>query len=262
MEEVNAAIFGDQVKLQETVTSMIGERPKDTVQIIRTWLLETDCQKAAMFFITIGLEISSGIFNCLKEDEVETLSSEITRLETVEPDQKDAVLQEFRELMMTNRLVSTGGIDFARELLKKSLGSKKAAEVLNRLTSDKQLFNFIRTVDPTHLINFIRAEHPQTIAVVLAHLKPNKASVILESLPHDIQSEVIRRIAIMDIISPEVLREVGRTLEKRLSTFSTDDYSTVGGVESSMEILKKVDKASEEKIIKTIENEYPELAEE
>ena len=262
MEEVNAAVFGDQVKLQETVTNMIRERPKDTVQIIKTWLLETDCQKAAVFFITIGTELSSGIFKCLSEDEAETITSEVIRLETVEADEKDAVLQEFRELMMTNRFVSTGGIDFARELLKKSLGSQKADEILDRLTSGKRPFDYIRTVDPTHILNFVKAEHPQTIAVVLAHLESSKASVILESLPHDIQSEVIRRIAIMDRISPEVLREVERTLEKKFSTFSTDDYSPIGGVESSVEILNLVDKASGKKIIEALEDENPGLAEE
>jgi len=262
MEEVTADIFDDQVRLQETVTSMIRERPKDTLQLIRTWLLETDCQKAAVFFVTIGVDLSSRIFKCLSEDEVETLASEITSLETIEPDQKDAVLQEFRELMMTNRFVSTGGIDFTRELLKKSLGRRKAVKIIDRLTSGERPFGFIRTVDPTQLLNFIQGEHPQTIALVLAHLEPNKASVILESLPHDIQSEVVRRIAIMDMISPEVLRELERTLEKKLSTLSSEDYSMIGGVESSVGILKKVDKASEKNIFETIENEYPGLAEE
>jgi len=262
MEEVNADIFDDQVKLQETVTTMIRERPKDTVQLIRTWLLTTGRKKADILFVTIGSKLSAKIFKCLSEDEIETLTSEITRLETVEADEKDAVLQEFRELMTTNRFISTGGIDFARELLKKSLGNKKAAEILDRLTSGKRPFGFIRKVDPTHIINFIKAEHPQTIAVVLAHLEPNKASVILESLTNDIQSEVIRRVAIMDRISPEVLCEVERTLEKKFSTFSTDDYSAIGGVESSVKILNMVDKASGKKIIEALEDEDPGLAEE
>jgi flagellar motor switch protein FliG len=262
MEEVNAAIFNDQVKLQEAVTTMVRERPKDTVQLIRTWLLETGRQKAAVFFITIGSELSSGIFKCLSEDEVETIASEITRLETIEPDEKDAVLQEFQELMTTNRFVSTGGIDIARRPLKQSLNRQKAAKIIDRLTSGECPFGFIRTVDPTQILNFIQAEHPQTIAVILSHLEPKKASVILESLDHDIKSEVVRRIAIMDIISPEVLRELERTLEKKLSTLSSEDYSMIGGVESSVGILKKVDKASGKQIIKIIENEYPGLAEE
>ena len=97
--------------------------------------------------------------------------------------------------------------------------------------------------------------------MVLAHLEPNKASVILESLPNDIQSEVIRRVAIMDRISPEVLREVERTLEKKFSTFSMDDYYPIGGVESSVEILNMVDKASGKKIIEALEDEDPKLAE-
>jgi flagellar motor switch protein FliM len=307
MEEETAAVSqgeeGDQVKLQETVTSMIRERPKDAVQLIRTWLLQRDLrrhqeidpeidigeaiaeamtaamadmeagkkkdlkdytgrQKAAMFFVTIGTEISSEIFKCLSEDEVETLTSEITNLETIEPDEKDFVLQEFLELMMTNRFVSTGGIDFASELLKKSHGSQKAAEILDRLTSGRRPFDYIRRTDPAHLLNFIQQEHHQTIALVLSYLEPNKASVILENLPHEEHSDVARRIVTMDRVSPEILREVERVLEKKLSTLSSEDYLTSGGLDSIMEILGMVDKASEKKILEDLEDDDPELAEE
>jgi len=224
----------------------------------------TGRQKAAVFLVTIGSEISAEIFKYLREDEIETLTFEIARLETIEPDQKDAILQEFQELMMANQFISTGGIDFARELLKKSLGSQKAIDIINRLTSSLQVrpFDFIRRTDPAHLLNFIQQEHPQTIALILAYLEPNKASIILQNLPHEVQSDVARRIATMDRTSPEVLREVERVLEKKLSTLSSEDYSAAGGVESIVEILNLVDRASEKQIIEALEDEDPELAEE
>jgi len=224
----------------------------------------TGRQKAAIFLVTIGSEISAEIFKYLREDEIETLTFEIARLETIEPDQKDAILQEFQELMMANQFISTGGIDFARELLEKSLGSQKAIDIINRLTSSLQVrpFDFIRRTDPAHLLNFIQQEHPQTIALILAYLEPNKASIILQNLPHEVQSDVARRIATMDRTSPEVLREVERVLEKKLSTLSSEDYSTAGGVESIVEILNLVDRASEKQIIEALEDEDPELAEE
>ena len=224
----------------------------------------TGRQKAAIFLVTIGSEISAEIFKYLREDEIETLTFEIARLETIDAEQKDAILQEFQELMMANQFISTGGIDYARELLEKSLGSQKAIDIINRLTSSLQVrpFDFIRRTDTAHLLNFIQQEHPQTIALILAYLEPNKASVILQNLPHDVQSDVARRIATMDRTSPEVLREVERVLEKKLSTLSSEDYTTAGGVESIVEILNLVDRASEKQIIEALEDEDPELAEE
>ncbi|MDR1057983.1 MAG: flagellar motor switch protein FliG [Treponema sp.] len=224
----------------------------------------TGRQKAAIFLVTVGSEISAEIFKYLREDEIETLTFEIARLETIEPDQKDAILQEFQELMMANQFISTGGIDYARELLEKALGSQKAIDIINRLTSSLQVrpFDFIRRTDPAHLLNFIQQEHPQTIALILAYLEPNKASVILQNLPHEVQSDVARRIATMDRTSPEVLREVERVLEKKLSTLSSEDYTAAGGVGSIVEILNLVDRASEKQIIEALEDEDPELAEE
>jgi flagellar motor switch protein FliG len=224
----------------------------------------TGRQKAAIFLVTIGSEISAEIFKYLREDEIETLTFEIARLETIDAEQKDAILAEFQELMMANQFISTGGIDYARELLEKSLGSQKAIDIINRLTSSLQVrpFDFIRRTDPAHLLNFIQQEHPQTIALILAYLEPNKASVILQNLPHEVQSDVARRIATMDRTSPEVLREVERVLEKKLSSLSSEDYTAAGGVESIVEILNLVDRASEKQIIEALEDEDPELAEE
>jgi len=221
-------------------------------------------QKSAIFLVSIGSELSSEIFKYLREDEIETLTFEIARLETIDSEQKDTILQEFQELMMANQFISTGGIDYARELLEKSLGSQKAIDIINRLTSSLQVrpFDFIRRTDPAHLMNFIQQEHPQTIALILAYLEPNKASYILQNLSHTIQSDVARRIATMDRTSPEVLREVERVLEKKLSTLSSEDYTTAGGVENIVEILNLVDRASEKQIIEALEDEDPELAEE
>ncbi|MDR1257033.1 MAG: flagellar motor switch protein FliG [Spirochaetaceae bacterium] len=221
-------------------------------------------QKAAIFLVSAGSDISAEIFKYLREDEIETLTFEIARLETIEPEQKDAILTEFQELMMANQFISIGGIDYARELLEKSLGSQKAVDIINRLTSSLQVrpFDFIRRTDPAHLLNFIQQELPQTIALILAYLEPNKASVILQNLPHDVQSEVARRIATMDRTSPEVLREVERVLEKKLSTLSSEDYTAAGGVGSIVEILNLVDRSSEKQIVEALEEEDPELAEE
>ena len=221
-------------------------------------------QKAAIFMVSIGADLSSEIFKHLREDEVETLTFEIARFETVDAELKEAVLREFQEMIQAQNFITSGGFDFARELLEKSLGSQKAVDIINRLTSSLQVrpFDFIRRTDPTHLLNFIQQEHPQTIALILAYLEPNKASIILQNLADDVQSEVARRIATMDRTSPDVLREVERVLEKKLSTLSSEDYTAAGGVESIVEILNLVDRSSEKAIIESLEEDDPDLAEE
>ena len=223
----------------------------------------TGRQKAAVFLVTLGSEISSEIFKHLREDEIEALTFEIARLDTIESEDRDRVLLEFKELMMAQDFISTGGIDYARELLEKSLGSQKAVDIINRLTSSLQVrpFDFIRRTDPAHLLNFIQQEHPQTIALILAYLEPQKASIILGALPHESQSDVAKRIATMDRTSPETLREVERVLEKKLSTLSQEDYTSAGGVENIVEILNLVDRSTEKTIIESLEEEDPELAE-
>ncbi len=221
-------------------------------------------QKAAIFLVSIGSDVSSDIMKHLREDEVETLTFEIARLETVDAEVKDAVLEEFQDLMNAQNFITTGGIDYARELLEKSLGSQKAIDIINRLTSSLQVrpFDFIRRTDPAHLLNFIQQEYPQTIALILAYLEPAKAAIILQNLPEEMQPEVSKRLATMDRTSPDVLREVERVLEKKLSTLSSEDYTAAGGVESIVEILNLVDRSSEKAIIESLEEEDPDLAEE
>jgi flagellar motor switch protein FliG len=221
-------------------------------------------QKAAIFLVTLGSEISSEIFKHMREDEIETLTFEIARLDNVDSEERDQVLMEFKELMIAQDFITSGGIDYARELLEKSLGSQKAVDIINRLTSSLQVrpFDFIRRTDPAHLMNFIQQEHPQTIALILAYLEPQKASAILGSLSHELQSDVAKRIATMDRTSPETLREVERVLEKKLSTLSSEDFTAAGGVENIVEIINLVDRTTEKAIIESLEEEDPELAEE
>jgi flagellar motor switch protein FliG len=221
-------------------------------------------QKAAVFLVTMGSEISAEIFKHLNDAEIETLTWEIARLEHIEADDRDFVLQEFQELMMAQDFISTGGLDYARELLERSLGNQKATDIINRLTSSLKTrpFDFIRRTDPQHLLNFIQQEHPQTIALILAYLESAQASAILSQLPQEKQSDVARRIATMDRTSPEILREVERVLDKKLSSLSQEDYTSAGGVESIVDIINLVDRTTEKYIIETLEEEDPELAEE
>jgi len=123
-------------------------------------------------------------------------------------------------------------------------------------------FDCVKRADPENLLSFIKQEHPQIIALVLAHLEPEKASVILQNLPGEVQSDVSLRIATLDRVSPEITREIERVLEKKLGALSGEAFTAAGGVESIVEILNHVDSDSGNQIIKTLEDEDPEAAEE
>ncbi len=224
----------------------------------------TGRQKAAIFLVSLGSDVSSEIFKHLREDEIEQLTFEIARLDKIEPDDKDRVLHEFQEMMMAQEFISQGGIDYARDVLERALGTQKAIDIVNRLTSSLQVrpFDFIRRTDPSHLLNFIQGEHPQTIALILAYLDPQKGAAILAELPHNIQADVARRIAEMKRTSPDVLREVERVLERKLSTLASEDFTQAGGIDTIVEILNNVDRGTEKIIIEALEEEDPELAEE
>ncbi|MBN2158353.1 MAG: flagellar motor switch protein FliG [Spirochaetes bacterium] len=221
-------------------------------------------QKAAIFLVSLGSEVSSEIFKHLREDEIEQLTFEIARLDRIEPEDRDKVLQEFQEMMMAQEFIQNGGIDYARDVLERALGTQKAIDIVNRLTSSLQVrpFDFIRRTDPSHLLNFIQGEHPQTIALILAYLDPQKSALILSGLPHQIQADVAKRIAQMDRTSPDVLREVERVLERKLSTLASEDFTSAGGIDAIVEVLNNVDRGTEKIIIEALEEEDPELAEE
>ncbi|OQX29018.1 MAG: flagellar motor switch protein FliG [Spirochaeta sp. LUC14_002_19_P3] len=224
----------------------------------------TGKQKAAIFLVTMGSEIAADIFKHLRDEDIEILTWEITRLDNIEAQDRDMVLQEFHSLMMAQDFITSGGIDYARELLEKSLGPQKSIDIVNRLTSSLKTrpFDFIRRTDPANLLNLIQQEHPQTIALILAYLEPIKASQIIAQLPPEKQSNVAKRIATMDRTSPEILREVERVLDKKLASLSQEDYTVAGGVENIVDILNLADRTTEKSIIESLEEEDPELAEE
>jgi len=150
------------------------------------------------------------------------------------------------------------------DLLKKFSDTQKSSEEKSEYIPEELVykpFNYIKGVNPKDLLNFIQREHPQVIALVLAHLEPEKASVILQNLPCDVQGDVSMRIATLDMVRPEVIREIERVLEKKLATLSSEGYSVPGGVESIVEVLKYVDLNSKNQIIKELEDEDPYLAE-
>jgi len=221
-------------------------------------------QKAAVLLIALGPEKSATIFKHLKEDEIEELTLEIANTRSVSPQTKEDVLNEFYQVCLAQQYIAEGGIGYAKELLEKALGGEKAQDVISKLTASLQVrpFEFVRKTDPSQVLNFIQDEHPQTIAMILSYLPSSQASLILGSLTPEKQADVAKRIATMDRTSPDVIKEVERVLERKLSSLMNQDYTIVGGVDAIVGILNTVDRGTEKHIMESLEIEEPELADE
>lgn len=219
-------------------------------------------QKAAILLIALGPEKSASIFKHLKEDEIEELTLEIANTRSVSPQTKESVLNEFYQVCLAQQYIAEGGIGYAKELLDKALGSDKAQEVITKLTASLQVrpFEFVRKTDPSQVLNFIQDEHPQTIAMILSYLSPAQSAMILGALTPEKQADVAKRIAKMDRTSPDVIKEVERVLERKLSSLINQDYTIVGGVDAIVGILNTVDRGTEKHIMESLEIEEPELA--
>jgi flagellar motor switch protein FliG len=217
-----------------------------------------------MLLITLGPERSSEVFKYLKEEEIEQITLEIANTQTVNPAKKEEVLEEFHEICLAQQYIAEGGINYAQELLEKALGAEEAESIITRLMSSLQVrpFDFARKTDPSQLLNFIQNEHPQTIALVLSYLKRDQAAAVLSELSAEQQSDVARRIALMDRTSPEIVKDVEKVLEKKISSIATDDYTSIGGVDAIVDILNTVDRGTEKNIMEALEIDDTELAEE
>ncbi|MCM1160007.1 MAG: flagellar motor switch protein FliG [Roseburia sp.] len=221
-------------------------------------------QKAAILLIALGPEKSSLVFKHLKEEEIEELTLEIANTRSITPQVKEEVINEFYEVCLAQQYIAEGGIGYAKELLEKALGSDKAVEVIGKLTASLQVkpFEFVRKAEAGQILNFIQDEHPQTIALILSYLPSGQAASIISSLPPDRQADVAKRMAMMDRTSPDVIKEVEKILESKLSSLVNQDYTIIGGVDAVVDILNTVDRGTEKHIMETLEIEEPELADE
>jgi len=224
----------------------------------------TGKEKAAILLISLGPEISSDIFKHLDDDEVEKLTLEIANQNKIDPSLKKEIQQEFINLQQANSYINSGGINYAKKILEKSFGPEKTKEIINRLTATLQVrpFDSIRKSDPAQLLNFIQGEHPQTIALILAYIDPAQASQVISMLSTDVQSEVAKRIAMMDRTSPEIIKEVESVLDKKLSAVASNEYARAGGIQSIVDVLNQVDRGTEKNILDKLEEDVPELVEE
>lgn len=220
--------------------------------------------KSAVLLACLGPAAASRVLQAMGDDEIEQLTLDLASLGTVEPEIREAVMEEFHSMMIANRYVTQGGIEYARNILESALGPERALEVLTRLQSSLQEvpFEFLKRADPGQIVSFIQDEHPQTIALILAHLEEQPASVVLSALPQEVRSEVILRVANMDRTPPEIVREVERVLERKMASVFSQGFTFAGGVRKVAEVLNRVERGTEKSIMADLEERDPELADE
>ncbi len=221
-------------------------------------------EKAAILLVSLGADASAQVFKHLRQEEIDELTLEIAGMGHISQDRKQSVVEEFYEVAVAQEYLAEGGLEYARSILEKALGETRANEVMARLSSSIQVspFEFLRRTDASQILNVIANEHPQTIALVLAYLPSETAAQVVISLPEEVQSDVAMRIALMDRTAPEVIREIERVLERKLSSVISQDFTSAGGLRSLVDVLNQVDRTTERTIIETLEEKNPELADE
>ncbi len=221
-------------------------------------------RKAAILLVILGPEKAAQVLKHLDDADVEMLTIEIANLGQVSEEEKKVVLQEFSNILKARQMLATGGIEYAKKVLERAFGPEKAMKIIERLVSNLQVkpFEFVRKTDPLQLVNFLQNEHPQVIALVLSYLEPAMASQVLGALPEDLQVEVVKRIALLERTSPEIVREIEKSLERKLSGVVSQQFSKVGGVDTAAEIMNNIDRQTEKTIMERLSQETPELAEE
>ncbi|MGL5086930.1 MAG: flagellar motor switch protein FliG [Clostridium sp.] len=223
----------------------------------------TGVQKSAILFITLGPEASAGILKKLPESEIQKITYEIANISTVSSVQRENILSEFLEINKARDYILEGGMDYAKALLSKALGTQRAGEILSRVSEETQQyrpFAIARKADATQLLNVLNYEHPQTIALILCYLQADKAAQVLAELPEEVQSDVALRIATMSNTSPMVIKEIEKVLDSKLSSVVRTEMTTLGGVDTLVDILNQVDRTTEKNITEGLEREDEELA--
>ncbi len=222
----------------------------------------TGTQKAALVLIQMGKGPAARVMAQMNEHEIDQITTEITRMRSVDDETLKEVFNEFRRAS-AGGLIVEGGLSYAQTLLEETLGKEKAAEVLARLQSRIQVqpFEFLQKADARQVVSLLTGEHPQTIALVLAHLRPEHASGIMAGLAPDIRAIVAHRIALMDGASPDVVNLIAEKLKRKATNLLTArEMTAVGGVQPLVEIINKADAATEKLILEGLHDQDSDLA--
>ena len=218
-------------------------------------------QKVAIVMVALGEEVSAEVMKHLTDYEIEEITQNIAALKTIPTDTIDQVLEEFEQHQLAGEWVSQGGVDFARAALERAVGPRKAQEILERVTTRVSSgFFMLKNVAPDQIAPFISHEHPQTVALILSQLDAAQASGILAQLPERMQSDVAYRIATMENITPNVIKQIEESLESSLRDILGGNQD-VGGPKVVADMLNLVGSSTEKNVLDQMDAQDPEVAE-
>ncbi|HZR01083.1 MAG TPA: flagellar motor switch protein FliG [Chloroflexota bacterium] len=219
-------------------------------------------RKAAILIVTLGGDLAAPLLKSLREEQIEAITREIVAMDHLPEEERDDVLERCYQAA---HAPGTGwvGTEYARDILARSLGTRKAQDVLTRVGAGKgRAFDFVKSADIGQIVNYFQAEHPQTVALALGHMAPQLAGEILAGLPRDQQVEVAIRLAHTAHTDPEVVRGVEEAMRRKLRHFSHDHLRPAGGLDYLVEVLNTCDSQTERSILEAIGEADPDLAQE
>jgi flagellar motor switch protein FliG len=225
---------------------------------------QTGLYKAAVLLLCLGVERSSGVLQYLGESELERVLMAVSDLGSVSNDLRAEILEEAYTLTSAHESMMTGGVEYSRQLLARTVGPRRGAEILERISASQQLssFEILRSADPAQVAGLLSEEHPQTIALVLSYLEAKLAADILTHMPAELQVEVTLRLAKMDRVSPHVVDVIERGLKHKLSgVISVAGFRETGGVAFLVKMLNQVDRGVQKTIFEALEPVSPQLVE-
>lgn len=222
----------------------------------------TPTARAAAVIVALGTDEASEVYKHLREDEVEQLSLEVAKLGHLSQEELQDIVDDFYGLCVTQKVINEGGVTYARDILEKAFGEQRASAYMERISQAMQVraFEFIRKANYRNLLMMLQNEHPQTIAFVLSYAKADQASSVISELPKDVQLDVIKRIAKLDSVSPEIVKIVEEVLEKRFSAVVSVDMTEIGGINYVADIINHTDRTTEKRIFDELNKEDPVLS--
>ncbi len=223
----------------------------------------SDLRKAAILLMSLPDDQAAALLSKLDPKQVEAVSIEIAKTTGVTGEEQEQVIQEFANANPNALTARAGGLEVAKQLVERALGKGAVATLETVRQSIEALpFGFLQKVDSQNLLTFIIDEHPQTIALILSHLTPQQAAEVVRGIPAERQISVIRRVAMMGQTSPEIIKEVERGLEHRMSSIMSQQFENAGGVATVAEILNVIDRATGRSLLENLAQEDPELVDE
>ena len=222
----------------------------------------TQEQKAAAVIVSLGVDKASKLYKHLGQEDLERLTVEIARLGHIEAETTETVLDEFYKECLTQKVVTDGGIEYARTVLEKAFGEETANTLLQKVSKSLKVmpFAFLSKTNSKNLFSILQHERPQTIALVLSYVEPTQAADVIVMLPDEMKLRVVTNIAKLDSASPEAIELVEAEMQKKFSTILTTDFTHVGGVDYIAEVMNNMDRSNEKSIFEGLNREDEELS--